>query len=506
MNRLIRFDEGFLVGNVIPNPIDTEVYGLDGVGNRKQHEKNGQLFSNSVDSMNRYAASYNGSLTLDYDSRGNTTKYGDLDLTYDVYGKLVGAEKPNMTAVYLYDASDRRVMSQVNDYATYFVLEGDRVLQEVDGTSAHVTKEYAWGSAIDELVILQLDGEIYHAHADALGSTALLTDANGDVVERYDYNPFGACVASDINGGGLVGNPYRFTGRRLDSETSLYYYRARHYSTEMGRFLSRDPIGIWGDAGNFGNAYAYAGNNPGMYSDPGGTKIDIICVPDYPEFFLQTACDLMHIEMGFGCSEKDDGDFSNGNDLFRGLWDDPYCEVIIVYSNERAKKIAGAYISDKGEIQRDSCDAANAYCEVDSSGNVTQKGVGCLSIVIQYDPFAEMPEKHCGWENGDESHATIDPAQPFTILAHELVHADNNRLGITPVDLDDEHAMNMERENKTRKKHRKDGVTKRLPQTRKTKKALEKFKKSKNNGQNSDKKNNAHGEKGQTDDKDKIQD
>ena len=59
VDRLIRFDEGHLVGGVIPNPIDTEVYGLDDVGIRKAHEKNGQLFTNSVDSMNRYAASYN---------------------------------------------------------------------------------------------------------------------------------------------------------------------------------------------------------------------------------------------------------------------------------------------------------------------------------------------------------------------------------------------------------------------------------------------------------------
>ena len=188
----------------------------------------------------------------------------------EVYGKVVGIDKPTMTAVYLYDASDRRVMSRVNGYATYFVLEGDRVLQEVDGNSSQVTKEYVWGSAIDELVILQTSGEIYHAHADALGSTALLTDATGDIVERYDYNPFGACVASDINGGGLVGNPYRFTGRRLDTETGLYYYRARHYSTEMGRFLSRDPIGPWGDETNCGNTYAYGGNNPLSGWDPTG--------------------------------------------------------------------------------------------------------------------------------------------------------------------------------------------------------------------------------------------
>ena len=212
--------------------------------------------------------------------------------------KVVGVEGPSMTAVYLYDASDRRVTSQVNGYATNFVLEGDRVLQEVDGNSAQVTKDYVWGAAIDELVILQTDGEIYHAHADALGSTALLTDATGEVVERYDYNPFGACVATDVNGGGLVGNPYRFTGRRLDTKTGLYYYRARYYSTELSRFLSRDPIGNWGDPGNFGNAYAYAGNNPLSYTDPFGLEIRENLVASFSELrdIMTTELNLLKLE------------------------------------------------------------------------------------------------------------------------------------------------------------------------------------------------------------------
>jgi RHS repeat-associated protein len=66
-----------------------------------------------------------------------------------------------------------------------------------------------------------------------------------------------------------LGNPYLFTGRQFDYETDLYYYRARYYNPDIGRFLQTDPVGY--QAGM--NWYNYCGGNPLNYTDPSGEGI-----------------------------------------------------------------------------------------------------------------------------------------------------------------------------------------------------------------------------------------
>ena len=62
------------------------------------------------------------------------------------------------------------------------------------------------------------------------------------------------------------GNRFLFQGREYDYDTALYYFRARWYEPETGRWLSPDHIELYGGL----NLYAFCGNDPVNFVDPEG--------------------------------------------------------------------------------------------------------------------------------------------------------------------------------------------------------------------------------------------
>jgi RHS repeat-associated protein len=95
--------------------------------------------------------------------------------------------------------------------------------------------------------------------------------ASENIIETYSYTPYGSVTISDQYGAVLdssdYGNEFFFQGRTFDKESGLYYFRNRYYSPDLGRFISRDPIGY---AGGDVNLYRFVGNNPYGGLDPMG--------------------------------------------------------------------------------------------------------------------------------------------------------------------------------------------------------------------------------------------
>src|SRR5438094_811233 len=127
---------------------------------------------------------------------------------------------------------------------------------------------------------MRSDSVFYYAQ-DFPGNVVGLVNAAQGLVAQYKYKPYGADNGSSP---GTVPNPFRFAARQLDSETGLYYMRARYYDPQLGRFVSEDPIGLAGGI----NAYAYTGDNPVNGRDPSGTCGDWA----HPPWGLRYSCDF----------------------------------------------------------------------------------------------------------------------------------------------------------------------------------------------------------------------
>ncbi len=162
-----------------------------------------------------------------------------------------------------YDPFGRRIYKSSSLGTTIFIYDGATLIEEVDDTGL-VKALYTHGLGIDEPLSMQRGGTMSYYHADGLGSITSLTNFGADVVSSYQYDSFGNLT----NSTGSISNPFLYTGRELDIETGLYFYRARYYDPSIGRFISEDPIQFKG--GN--NFYGYVNNDPVNAVDPWGLK------------------------------------------------------------------------------------------------------------------------------------------------------------------------------------------------------------------------------------------
>ena len=116
---------------------------------------------------------------------------------------------------------------------------------------------------------VQAADKVTYIHNDALGSPVAATDANGKLLWREDYKPYGERIRKET---ASKGNTLWYTGKPHEEDFGLSYFGARWYSPQMGRFTGIDPAGFSeGNVQSF-NRYAYANNNPYRYVDPDGKE------------------------------------------------------------------------------------------------------------------------------------------------------------------------------------------------------------------------------------------
>ena len=187
--------------------------------------------------------------------------------TWDFENRLSSVTLPGGgTETFRYDPFGRRIQKIWPNAATNstmvrnYLYDGANIVTELNASGA-VVASYTQGAGIDEPLAMRRGGYISYYHADGLGSVTSLTNTSAQPVATYAYDSFGNTTATE----GIF-NPFRYTGREQDPETGLYYYRARYYDPQIGRFLSEDPARFWGGI----DFYKYVDNSPTNAKDPSG--------------------------------------------------------------------------------------------------------------------------------------------------------------------------------------------------------------------------------------------
>jgi RHS repeat-associated protein len=256
------YDNIYELLSVTKSGSTTESYTYDPVGNRLTNLGSSSWSYNTANEL-----SARPSYSYTYDLNGNTqTSVGSAGTTtynWDYENRLTSVVLPGSggTVSFKYDPFGRRIYKSSISATSIYAYDGDNLVEETNAAGSAVAR-YSQGLNIDEPLAMLRSGTTSYYQADGLGSLTSLSNTSGALANTYTYDSFGNVTAST----GSLTNSFRYTGREFDSETSLYYYRARYYDPAAGRFLSEDPINFKAGV----NFYLYVYNRPTRLRDPRG--------------------------------------------------------------------------------------------------------------------------------------------------------------------------------------------------------------------------------------------
>ncbi len=221
-----------------------------------------------------------------HDPDGNLTNDGRWVFTWNAENRLANVVALASTPAaakrkldFAYDFCGRRIQKVVytNNAGTYvghytnkFVYDGWNLIAILDANN-NVAESFHWGSDISGsmqgaggvgglISITVHSGALagaYFYNYDGNGNVVGLTrSSDGAIAAKYEYDAFGALLRA--SGSMAFLNPFLFSTKFYDWETSLCYFGHRYYNASAGRWLNRDPLGL--KAGL--NPYQMIGNDP----------------------------------------------------------------------------------------------------------------------------------------------------------------------------------------------------------------------------------------------------
>jgi RHS repeat-associated protein len=227
-------------------------YSYDLVGNR---------LSEQVDATNRIAT-YNSLNQITTSTAPSAFRTNEWDADDRLSAVTIGNRRTEFT----YDGSGRRIAirhlingSEVSH--RHFLWCGSEICEERDATGVVVKRFFPQGVKIETGPVT---GTFYYTY-DHLGSIRELTDSSGNVRARYAYDPYGRRTKV----GGDLDADFGFAGMFWSPEANLSLTLFRAYDPELGRWLSRDPLGN-AEVAQGPNLYAYVANDPINLIDPFG--------------------------------------------------------------------------------------------------------------------------------------------------------------------------------------------------------------------------------------------
>ncbi len=205
-------------------------------------------------------------VALDYDDQGNLDNKSGQNYDFDIGNRL---REVSGKEYYRYDGHGRRVMAWRPNLGSVFsqYTSDGKVFFQLDEVQGKRLYNIYLGSSLVAIREVSVDGSNYatkYQHTDALGSPVAVTDVSGSVIERNDYEPYGAVIGKPNYQG--IG----YTGHVQDGATGLTYMQQRYYDPQVGLFLSVDPVTAYSNPVGMFNRYRYANNNPYVFTDPDG--------------------------------------------------------------------------------------------------------------------------------------------------------------------------------------------------------------------------------------------